>query len=159
MFDKNKNYAVSDIAYRAFLHCPGRWKHEGSAADAINTEIKRLGIVPVNGLKKSRVFSGNDAQLLFNTVTSEKKERAQIHLQFDEDSVYLSTKSEAFKILEKRSKISGKSRSTIAEELIITADQDHPLSKYAGWTAEEMMKELEARDASKIEVYCGGEPI
>ena len=65
VFNKNQNYTSTDIGKAVLSAQPGRYKDLDSCVGAINIYIKQQGIVPVNGQKNHRVFSGLSCQKVF----------------------------------------------------------------------------------------------
>lgn len=65
-FNKNNNYSVKDISAALLEKFPGYFKNEAACIATIGPWIRRNNITPVNGQKNHRVFSGLDAQCVFD---------------------------------------------------------------------------------------------
>lgn len=65
-FNKNNNYSVKDISAALLEKFPGYFKNEAACIATIGPWIRRNNITPVNGQKNHRVFSGLDAQRVFD---------------------------------------------------------------------------------------------
>ena len=156
IFNKNEAYSTKDAARMIQEQLPDRWVSFDSCFVCISQQFSKLNLIPINGQKKRRVFSGSDCQKVFehyyNLENGTRDTRGQQSIFTSKMNHSLRISDEAYRVAKKRSDISGKTIIQIIEDAVLEYDANHPISKYEGWTREDLIKALEGRDIEEEQV-------
>ena len=151
IFNKNEVYSTKDAARMIQDQLPNRWVSFDSCFVCISQQFSRLNLIPINGQKKCRVFSGSDCQRIFEHYYN--LENGTGDSRTGQQSIFNSKMNhcirisdDTYRVAKKRSDISGKSIIQIIEDAVLEYNENHPISKYEGWTREDFINALESKE-------------